>query len=592
MTHQMRQIYQSDFNKKFLISGMRAKDFFTTFFSVYKTDTKYRKKQEKIIANKKRSPCCEILFSSEKKHLNTSPLVGRNSKKSARVLFFIVSVLIWHPRSAQAQAALVNIAQNESGTPDWINAFRKDYAPNPTKTIQPAPVSSPLPAPVRRGRMPTPTFISDTTENSLFPASFHDWTTQETMTGNWAGWRPWFADKGVTITGHYFQDSAGNPMGGKSKNVRYAHEFGLNFDFNLEKLTGYKIGLFHFTVTSRDGKGLGATLPALDSPQEIYGSPTVRLSLLAWEMPWNRYVVTNVGEVNAETDFETWSMYWNMNNYCQFQSNAICGMPQSIAFNSGYSYYPTAHPGAWVKFYPAGNNHYSIQFGAYSVDPTIANTHNGWKMNLHGATGTFLPFQLVWHQGGKDDYSGPLQTNVKIGGYWDTSQVKNVYAQLGSFGIASQYLASAPVSNVRGRFGGWFQFDRLLQRDQNDSKRGTSFFASFTWGDPRTALAPYFVDAGITRKGTFWDRPEDTVSFGMKMIWINPKLTNWVHELQGTGVTGVYKPSGEPAIELNYGWRPTPWLLIRPGAQYIWSTGGNNRYKNPLVLDFETGITL
>lgn len=153
--------------------------------------------------------------------------------------------------------------------------------------------------------MPTPTFISDTTENSLFPASFHDWTTQETMTGNWAGWRPWFADKGVTITGHYFQDSAGNPMGGKSKNVRYAHEFGLNFDFNLEELTGYKIGLFHFTVTSRDGKGLGATLPALDSPQEIYGSPTVRLSLLAWDMPWNRYVVTNVGEVNAETDFET-----------------------------------------------------------------------------------------------------------------------------------------------------------------------------------------------------------------------------------------------------------------------------------------------
>lgn len=32
MTHQMRQIYQSDFNKKFLISGMYAKEFFTTFF--------------------------------------------------------------------------------------------------------------------------------------------------------------------------------------------------------------------------------------------------------------------------------------------------------------------------------------------------------------------------------------------------------------------------------------------------------------------------------------------------------------------------------------------------------------------------------
>ncbi|MFT9374518.1 carbohydrate porin [Komagataeibacter saccharivorans] len=492
------------------------------------------------------------------------------------------------PHNAHAQVTPVNISETGTSATVSVDARRKNYAPTPTKTIQPAPVRTVVP----HDTTPIVTLPSDTTEHSFFPASFHDWLTQDTMTGNWAGWRTHLNDKGITITGHYFQDSAGNPTGGKSKDVRYAHEVGINVDFNLKKLTGYQLGLFHFTVTSRAGKGLGATLPALDSPQEIYGSPTVRLTLLAWEMPWNRYVATNVGEINAETDFETWSIYWGMNNYCQFQSNAICGMPQSIAFNSGYSYYPTAHPGAWVKFYPAGNNHYSIQFGVYSVDPTIANTHNGWKMNLHGATGTFLPFQLVWHRGGKDDYSGPLQTNVKVGGYWDTSEVKDVYSHLGTFGIASQYLAAAPVANVRGRFGGWFQFDRMLERDRKDAKRGTSFFASFTWGDPRTSVAPYFVDAGITRKGTFWNRPNDTVSFGMKMLWVNPKLTNWVRELQGTGVTDVYKPSGEPAIELNYGWRPTPWLLIRPGAQYIWSTGGNNRYKNPLVLDFETGITL
>ncbi len=172
------------------------------------------------------------------------------------------------------------------------------------------------------------------------------------------------------------------------------------------------------------------------------------------------------------------------------------------------------------------------------------------------------------------------------------SRSNRPYSQLGTFQIPAQYLVSAPVSKVRGRFGGWFQFDRMLERDGNDPNRGTSFFASFTWGDPRTSVAPYFVDWGLTRKGTFPARPNDTVSLGMKMLWVNPKLTNWVHELQGTGATGIYKPSGEHAIELNYGWRPTPWLLIRPGAQYIWSTGGTNKYKNPIILDFETGITL
>ena len=526
-------------------------------------------------------------------HQDTEGIPPPNWSISGKKEFFSVLIssfllmIFCHVGHCHAQAARIDVTKGQINANPSLNAHRKYYAPNPTKTIQPAS----LPTVNLQDDQHTAGTLSDTTEHNLFPASFHDWLTQDTMTGNWGGLRTWLINKGIIITGHYFQDSAGNPMGGKSQNVRYAHEVGINVDFNLQKLTGYHLGLFHFTVTSRAGKGLGETLPALDSPQEIYGSPTVRLTLLAWEMPWNHYVTTEVGEINAETDFETWSIYWGMNNYCQFQSNAICGMPQSIAFNSGYSYYPTAHPGAWVKFYPAGNNHYSIQFGIYSVDPSIANTHNGWKMNLHDATGTFIPFQLVWHRGGKNDYSGPLQTNIKIGGYWDTSEVKDVYSHLGTFDIAARYLAVAPVANVRGRFGGWFQFDRLLQRDQGDAQRGTSFFASFTWGDPRTSVAPYFVDAGITRKGTFSTRPNDTVSFGMKMLWVNRKLTNWVRDIQTAGATDIYKPSGEAAIELNYGWRPTPWLLIRPGAQYIWSTGGTNRYKNPLILDFETGIT-
>jgi len=77
----------------------------------------------------------------------------------------------------------------------------------------------------------------------------------------------------------------------------------------------------------------------------------------------------------------------------------------------------------------------------------------------------------------------------------------------------------------------------------------------------------------------------------MKMLWVNPKLTIWARQMQAAGATNLFKPSEEHAIELNYGWRPTPWLVIRPGAQYLMHPGGTNRYKNALLLDFETGIT-
>ncbi|QDH18017.1 carbohydrate porin [Swingsia samuiensis] len=445
---------------------------------------------------------------------------------------------------------------------------------------------------VKKNQAQQASLISDTTEKHFFPASFHDWLTQSTMTGDWGGLRTRLTDMGINIGGRFLQDTSGNPRGGKAKTTRYADEFGLNIDFDLKKLTGYKIGYIHFSSTSRQGLGIGAKLPALDSPQEIFGSgETVRLTRLSWEMKWNQYVATEVGEINTENDFEQGSTYWGMNAYCQFQSNAICGMPQSIAMNSGYGYYPTAHPGAWVKFYPAGNDHYLVQFGVYSVDPTISNTHNGWKMNLHGTTGTYLPFQLGWHQGGANDYSGPLQTNIKVGGYWDTSEVKDVYSQLGTFEVPQQYLVSAPSQKVRGRFGGWVQADRMLERDKRDPSRGTSVFGSFTWGDPRTSVAPYFITWGVTRKGTFASRPNDTFSIGMKMLWVNPKLTIWARQMQEAGAKGLYKPSGEHALEMNYGWRPTPWLMVRPGVQYIWNTGGTKKYNNPVILDLETGIT-
>ena len=65
-------------------------------------------------------------------------------------------------------------------------------------------------------------------------------------------------------------------------------------------------------------------------------------------------------------------MHWGQNLYCQFQSNAICGMPQALASNSGYGYYPTAHPGAFVKLFPFGDDRMLVSAGVYNVDPTIS----------------------------------------------------------------------------------------------------------------------------------------------------------------------------------------------------------------------------
>jgi len=441
------------------------------------------------------------------------------------------------------------------------------------------------------GTKPGPAVPAPVPETPIFPASFTDWLKQGTMTGDWGGLRTRLQNEGIALQGHYLEDSSGNPVGGQSKNVRYAHEVGLGADINFAKLTGYDFGVLHILVTERAGLGLTPKLPVLDSVQEIFGSgETVRLTRLSLEKQLSKYADVELGWINTENDFGQSTMHWGMNIYCQFQNNGICGMPQSLAINSGYGFYPTAHPGAYLKLYPAGNDRYLVSAGIYNVDPSIPNTHNGFKLGLQSSTGVYLPFQLGWHGGGTD-VSGAYPTNLKIGGYWDTSEVNNVYSQLAGFQPKGAQLGTLPIEKVRGRYGGWFEGDQMIERDASDPNRGTVLFASFIWGDPRTSMAPYFLTWGLVRKGTLWNRPNDTISLGGKVLFVNGKLTNYVAQIEKNGTTGVVKPSQEPQIEFNYGWRPSPWLTVRPGVQYVWHPGGTNMYKNALVLDMECGVT-
>ncbi|WP_242010694.1 carbohydrate porin [Acetobacter musti] len=464
------------------------------------------------------------------------------------------------------------------------------YASRTPLRRQPATVrpSSAVSAPTTSHSAPVPVSPG---YHGIFPESYEEWIRGSTMTGDWGGRRQWLEDRGVTILGHYLEDTSGNPVGGRAQAVRYAHEFGLGADIDFRKLTGHDIGIMHLLITERAGLGLGTSiLPALDSVQQIFGSgETVRLTRWSLEHRFGRYADMEAGWVNTENDFAQSTTHWGMSIYCQFQTNAVCGMPQSLAMNSGYGWYPTAHPGAYLKLYPLGTERLLVSAGVYNVDNTISNTHNGWKLGLGDSTGTYLPFQLGWKTGDTDEH-GALPENIKVGGYWDTSEVKIVTTHITTFEPSNVALVSLPDESVRGRYGGWFEGDQMIQRDHDGSAQGTVIFGSFIWGDPRTALAPYFATWGIIRKGTFPGRPDDTVSLGGKFLVVNPKLTDYARYLQSLGEQ-AYKPSQENSLELNYGWRPTPWATIRPGMQYLWHPGGTNRYPNAYILDFETALT-
>ncbi|QCE35057.1 carbohydrate porin [Acetobacteraceae bacterium] len=443
------------------------------------------------------------------------------------------------------------------------------------------------------------------------PRSFPAWMDQETVTGDWGGWRSWLKNRGINIGGRWLMEWNGNVGGGREHAGRYADEEAIFVDLDMQKLFGVHLGTIHYLMTMRQGSNaaLNADIPTLDSTMEISGGGTgtpgydfTRLTRLSWEMLWNKYVRTEIGEMNAETDFEQSSTYWGANLYCQFSNNGICGMPQSIAMNSGYTWYPSASPGGYIKIYPTGNDHWLISTGIYAENSNASAPHNYWNLGLDDAVGAFVPVQLGWHKGGVSDYEGPLQANIKIGAYWDSRWVKDVYSQLPTFAgnaFPTSALMFANPQQNRSPYGVWVQADTMIERDGKDPRRGLSAFGSFTWGDPKNSVAPYFVTLGVVRKGTFRNRPNDTISLGGKILWVSDTLTKWVQDLPqnvcnthqyGYG-GGCYAPHMESALELNYGWRPANWLLIRPNLQFIFGPGGTNRYATATVVGVESGIT-
>jgi porin len=412
---------------------------------------------------------------------------------------------------------------------------------------------------------------------------FSHWFDWQNMTGNWGGLRTDLQNDGVILRGHYVSEVSGNPVGGKEQGGAYADEFMLGADVD-SKLFGWDGGTFHLTLTERAGSSLSKDkIGNILTVQEIYGDgQTVRLTELSYEQKlFGGRVDVEAGHINTENDFASSPVYFGGALWCNFQSNAICGTPIAAPINSsGYVAYPASNWGARVKLYPTGNTY--LEAGSYAVDPTMNDASNGLKLgfnDLHGVFTTVESGVVV----GRGAYLG----NYRVGLYYDNSDNAAVASQLTRYVPAkdSAELMSLPLPERAGRYGGWAIADQTIELDPGNHQRGVVLFAALEWGDRATALIPWYGEAGLLRQGTFPGRDHDTIALGMAVAAINSSLQADERKL------GAPTSLQEYVAELNYGITLAPWLLLRPGVQYIWHPSGINEIPNALVIDLKTVAT-
>jgi porin len=352
------------------------------------------------------------------------------------------------------------------------------------------------------------------------------------MTGDWGGGRTVLEERGIFIRFAYTTDMVGNPVGGKNQGFSYAGSYGLGLDIDFEKACGVTGLLIHSDLVWRTGTSLSREHIGNQFPvQQLFGSQTVKLNeLYVKETLFEGAFVFKAGRLNAGNDFLQNPLYYF------FVSNAFCGNPISVFFNTDFSAYPNATWGVYLSGQPVS---WMIMKGAvYNANNYISdNKYHGCNFTFKSTNG------VIW---------------ITEWDFLNTSSYSGNY----KFGFFYQIGGNDPCLYV--------QIDQMIAP-------GLSPFIALVFQPKSRNLFPFFTTAGFVYKGPFTSRPRDTLTLGVAYGRYSSDLTT---------------QSFECVLELNYWIQANGWLTIVPDLQYIIKPRGLGTIPNSLVIGAQIGFIL
>jgi porin len=297
------------------------------------------------------------------------------------------------------------------------------------------------------------------------------------LSGDRGGARTHLADRGISLTGHYTSEIAGNARGGDRKLVRYTDQWAFNAKFDLERLLGWNAAKFQILITDRNGRNLvnDAGLGTLQQVQEVYGrGQTWRLTQFWYAQSWLQGMLDlRIGRVSPGQDFASFS--------CDFQNLTFCGSQPGNVRGEYWFNWPVSQWGARIKFAPDESMYW--QLGAYQVNPRYAN--NGWARdnglypnNPSGTTGALIPLEAGWQpkwQGRPGSY--------KFGAWYDTSNAADAYLDKNRLPLV---LTGEQPLEHDSRHGFYINFRQQISGAAD--QRGATAFINFTRSDRDTGV--------------------------------------------------------------------------------------------------------
>jgi porin len=400
---------------------------------------------------------------------------------------------------------------------------------------------------------------------------------------SWAAFPNWIesefgkaADRGVTPFFNYWGMFQGNPVGGVTQDVAYAHEMLFGATFDMDKLVGWKGASFKISGSANSGRNLSETIGNVFNTAESYVTPTGMFYEAYYEQTlFDDYVEFRIGRMVAADVFCVLPAFGLQ------ASGGIDGNPTSLFLNSKFTSSPNATWGATLKINPS-----PVVYAASGIyqatDRNGLVAYHGLDFSIRPGDGILMFAETGWTPtfgakpaGTEHDKDGktvaePAQPGLsgmyKFGGYYS------------NFPLASD-TSDAVEANT---FGFYLIAQQTVWQSAKNPNHNLALWGGVTYS-PQLDVAqmPLMGFGGTVWQGIIPGRDQDQF------------LCTWMSGALGSAFAPLPQQAGsnptvETVFEVSYIINLTPNVFIQPDIQYIIQPNGTQT-PGALVLGAQFG---
>jgi len=441
-----------------------------------------------------------------------------------------------------------------------------------TEASAPAPSTTSGPRITTPGSSASPVGTSSLPEGLTSPGG--DIWKQDTLTGDWGGFRSALEQDGLKISPTWIGEVFGNPTGGAAQGIEEDGVFNIALDFDLEKMSDGAVDdlTIHANALYLYGPGLSPKYVGdFSNTSNIQGYNTIRLQEL-WLQKWfwEKRVSIKVGNIAMDTEF--------------FQSassslfiNGTFGTFDLIANNiSNAPVYPVASPGVRIQFLPTSK--YYVMAGVFGMDlnsSPATDNHYGTHFAMNGNSGMLVMSEAGFLLNQSPNDRG-LQGTYRIGSFVETANWNNWGSQ------AQSALGTGSLQSSGTNYGVYGVVDQQIYVKDDSA---ISLFVRAGEAPSNVNFVDAYIDGGFNFTGFIPGRGNDVAGLAMAHAHVSGNFSD--SQVLQSGPP-IY--TEETVLEATYKIQVSPWWTVQPDFQYVMNPSGAQGSPNAVVLGIRSSV--